>query len=296
MQRSMTTTRKGVGAIVLACVIWGFVPLYYKLLAHVPPIEVLSHRTLWSFLFFAAVLAWGKRLSEVRAALLCKSDLVFLAGSASLIALNWFFFIYAVQTDQTTEASLGYFIMPLVSVGFGVLIFREALSKMSWLAVALAGVAVVVLTYGVGQLPWIALILSTSFSLYAVIKKRLSVAPMVSVTVEVLLLVPVALLVMGSFHMEQQGAFGMDVKTTLLLMLSGPLTALPLILFSYGTQTVALSTAGILQYINPSLQFVCATIIFAEPLSQWHFVSFPLIWCALVLYSLSGFYENRLSK
>ena len=167
---------------------------------------------------------------------------------------------------------------------------------MSWLAVALAGVAVVVLTYGVGQLPWIALILSTSFSLYAVIKKRLSVAPMVSVTVEVLLLVPVALLVMGSFHMEQQGAFGMDVKTTLLLMLSGPLTALPLILFSYGTQTVALSTAGILQYINPSLQFVCATIIFAEPLSQWHFVSFPLIWCALVLYSLSGLYENRLSK
>ena len=296
MQRSMTTTRKGVGAIVLACVIWGFVPLYYKLLAHVPPIEVLSHRTLWSFLFFAAVLALGKRLSEVRAALLCKSDFVFLAGSASLIALNWFFFIYAVQTDQTTEASLGYFIMPLVSVGFGVLIFRETLSKMSWLAVALAGVAVVVLTYGVGQLPWIALILSTSFSLYAVIKKRLSVAPMVSVTVEVLLLVPVALLVMGSFHMEQQGAFGMDVKTTLLLMLSGPLTALPLILFSYGTQTVALSTAGILQYINPSLQFVCATIIFAEPLSQWHFVSFPLIWCALVLYSLSGFYENRLSK
>ena len=296
MQRSMTTTRKGVGAIVLACVIWGFVPLYYKLLAHVPPIEVLSHRTLWSFLFFAAVLAWGKRLSEVRAALLCKFDLVFLAGSASLIALNWFFFIYAVQTDQTTEASLGYFIMPLVSVGFGVMIFRETLSKMSWLAVALAGVAVVVLTYGVGQLPWIALILSTSFSLYAVIKKRLSVAPMVSVTVEVLLLVPVALLVMGSFHMEQQGAFGMDVKTTLLLMLSGPLTALPLILFSYGTQTVALSTAGILQYINPSLQFVCATIIFAEPLSQWHFVSFPLIWCALVLYSLSGFYENRLSK
>ena len=290
----MNSSTAGILAIVIACVIWGFAPIYYKLLVNVPPLELLSHRTIWSFIFFFVVLGFVGRINELRSAVFSfRGHFLIILLSSVLIAINWFFFIYAIQTNQTTEASLGYFMMPLVTVVWGLVIFREKLSIFQWFSVLLAAIAVCILTFGLGVPPWIALILSFSFSIYAVLKKKLEISPIVSVTGEVLVLVPIGILFLSYFHIDGQGSFGADWRTTILLTLSGPLTAAPLILFSYGTRKVNLSTAGILQYLNPSLQFFCAAYIFMEPLSRWHMVAFPLIWVALIIYSWFGIKKNR---
>ena len=273
----------------MACIIWGFAPIYYKLLSHVPPFELLAHRTIWSFLFFFAVLIYNRKVVELwNAIFVSRGDRAVVMISSVLIAINWFFFIFAIQTNNATEASLGYFIMPLVTVVWGLIIFKEKLSHTQWFAFLLAAVAVLILTVGLASAPWIALTLAVSFSFYAVLKKGLEISPMVSVTAEVFILIPVAFLLILYFHQGQGGSFGKDLSTSFLLALSGPLTAAPLILFSYGALRVKLSTAGILQYINPSLQFFCAAVIFLEPLSIWHMISFPIIWIALGIYSWSG--------
>ena len=288
----MQEITKGIVAIITAATIWGVAPVYYSLLKHVPPIEILAHRTLWSFLLFAIVLMYQKRLVEILQALYSKKAFVPMLMASVLIATNWFFFVYSVQTGQATEASLGYFIMPLVSVVFGLAIFKEKLSFEQWLAVGLAALAVILLTYGLGVPPWIALIISTSFALYGVIKKHLAIRPMVAVTVEVLFLSPIALSILGYQHGWIGGHFGGDAWTTFLLMFSGPLTATPLILFSYSARRVKLVTVGILQYINPSLQFICAITILSEPLTFWHAIAFPIIWIALILYAIMNFHSK----
>ena len=286
----------GILSIILACTIWGFAPVYYKLLITVPPLELLSHRTIWSFIFFFGVLGFYGRATELWSAIFnLKGQLPIILLASVLIAINWFFFIYAIQTNQTTEASLGYFMMPLITVVWGLIIFREKLSIFQWLSVLLATLAVCILTFGLGVPPWIALILSFSFSIYAILKKKLEISPIISVTGEVLVLVPIGLLLLLYFHMDGRGSFGENWKIAILLAFSGPLTATPLILFSYGTRKVNLSTAGILQYLNPSLQFFCAAYIFMEPLSRWHMLAFPLIWMALIIYSWAGIRKSRAS-
>ena len=290
----MNQIRYGISAIISACIIWGFVPIYYKLLVHVPPIELLAHRTLWSFLFFFAILFFNGKVKDLRDAIfVSKKNRSTIIISASLIAINWFFFIFAVQSDNITETSLGYFIMPLVTVVWGLILFKEKLSYAQWTAVILAAIAVSILTIGLATAPWIALILAFSFSYYAVLKKKLQIAPMVSVTGEVLILIPAAIAIIIYFHQGQGGSFGKSFYTSFLLALSGPLTAAPLILFTYGTLRVSLSTAGILQYLNPTLQFFCAAFLFLEPLSKWHILAFLLIWFALFIYSWAGIKMNR---
>ena len=289
----MQEITKGIVAVITAATIWGVAPVYYSLLKHIPPVEILSHRTLWSFLFFAIVLMYQKRLVEIWQALFGRKALLPMLIASVLIATNWFFFIHSVQTGQATEASLGYFIMPLISVVFGVAIFKENLSFEQWFAVGLAALAVLLLTYGLGVPPWIALIISTSFALYGVIKKHLEIPPMVAVTVEVLFLSPIALSILGYYHVWVGGHFGGDAWTTFLLILSGPLTATPLILFSYSARRVKLATVGILQYINPSLQFICAITILSETLTFWHAIAFPIIWIALILYTVVSFHSKR---
>ena len=290
----MNQIRYGISAIISACIIWGFVPIYYKLLVHVPPIELLAHRTLWSFLFFFAILFFNGKLKDLRDAIfVSKKNRSTIIISASLIAINWFFFIFAVQSDNITETSLGYFIMPLVTVVWGLILFKEKLSYAQWTAVILAAIAVSILTIGLATAPWIALILAFSFSYYAVLKKKLQISPMVSVTGEVLILIPAAIAIIIYFHQGQGGSFGKSFYTSFLLALSGPLTAAPLILFTYGTLRVSLSTAGILQYLNPTLQFFCAAFLFLEPLSKWHILAFLLIWFALFIYSWAGIKMNR---
>ena len=292
----MSEVKKGVLAMVVACIVWGLSPLYYKLLISVPPIELLSHRTIWSLVLFALVLFIQGRLRGALGVLGNRNIMVTLFIAALMIAFNWFVFIYSIQINRATESSLGYFIFPLVSVIFGVVLFREKLGRAQMYAVMLAAVAVLILTYGLGQAPWIALSVSVSFGIYGVIKKSLSIPAIVTVTLEVLLLSPIALMILYLHHASDSGGqFGQSVSVSLLLILSGPMTATPLILFSYATRRVALATVGILQYINPSLQFLCATVLFLEPLSLWHAIAFPLIWAALALYSWASFQTAKRS-
>ena len=292
----MSEVKKGVLAMVVACIVWGLSPLYYKLLVSVPPIELLSHRTIWSLVLFALVLFIQGRLRGALGVLGNRNIMVTLFIAALMIAFNWFVFIFSIQINRATESSLGYFIFPLVSVIFGVVLFREKLGRAQMYAVMLAAVAVLILTYGLGQAPWIALSVSVSFGIYGVIKKSLSIPAIVTVTLEVLLLSPIALMILYLHHASDSGGqFGQSLSVSLLLILSGPMTATPLILFSYATRRVALATVGILQYINPSLQFLCATVLFLEPLSLWHAIAFPLIWAALALYSWASFQTAKRS-
>ena len=292
----MTEVKKGVLAMVVACLVWGLSPLYYKLLVSVPPIELLSHRTIWSLVLFSLILLIQGRLQGSFKVLRDKKIAAILLIAALMIAFNWFVFIYSIQVNRATESSLGYFIFPLVSVVFGVVLFRESLSSTQISAVMLAAAAVLILTYGLGQVPWIALSVSVSFGIYGVIKKSLSIPAIVTVTLEVLLLSPIALMILYLHHASDSGVqFGQSISISVLLILSGLMTATPLILFSYATRRVELATVGILQYINPSLQFLCATVLFLEPLSIWHALAFPLIWIALALYSWASFQTTRRS-
>ncbi|HBY13803.1 EamA-like transporter family protein [Rhodobacteraceae bacterium SB2] len=291
----MNRTAQGILAILAACVIWGLSPLYYNLLTMVPPLELLAQRTLWSFLFFALVLGLQGRFSALIHALGNRGHVITLFAAACAIAVNWYFFIYSVQINRVSEASLGYFIFPLVAVVFGLIVFKEKLSALQWVAVALAVFAVLILTYGLGVAPWLALVLSLSFGTYSVLKKRLDLSPVISVTLEVMLLLPLTVpyLLIQNWPIQDSTD---SWQIWFLLMGSGPLTATPLILFSYATRRISMSTVGIMQYINPSIQFLVALLIFAEPMTDWHFGAFSIIWVAVVIYSWSGFSARNAAK
>ncbi|MDR9485698.1 MULTISPECIES: EamA family transporter RarD [Sediminimonas] len=294
----MNEAAKGVAAMVAACTIWGLSPLYYKMLAHIPPIEILAHRTLWSMLFFAGVLLLQSRLGELRRALGGVRAAVIIGFAALMISTNWFIFIMSIQIGKATEASMGYYLFPLVAVVIGMVAFGEKLGRAQAVAVALAAMAVALLTYGLGVAPWIALILSISFGMYGLVKKYISVGPVVSVTGEVLLLSPIALLVLWIVHTggDGGGAFGASVSDSALLAFSGPLTGTPLILFSYATRRVRMATVGLVQYLNPTLQFFCAVIVFGEPFGTWHAAAFALIWTALAIYSFTALRAERAAR
>ncbi len=291
----MSEAVKGVFAMVLACVVWGFSPILYKALAHVPPPEVLAHRTLWSLVFFLCVLAIQRRLPLLPALLVTRAvGLVALA--ALLISANWFGFIWSVQHGRTIEASLGYYIFPLVAVLIGLVIFREGLGVGQWAAIALAALAVVVLTFGLGAAPWIALYLALTFGLYGLLKRRIEAGPVVSVAAEVAILAPLAgawLLGVHGGYWGDGGAFGKGWTDSLLLVVSGVVTGGPLMLFSYATKRVRMATVGLVQYLNPTLQFAVAALVFAEPVTLWHMIAFPLIWVALTVYSLESLRQER---
>jgi len=289
----MTEATKGVIALIATCTIWGLSGLYYKLLEHIPPLEILAHRTLWSFIFFAIVLAFQGRLKLLGRAV-GSGRRVFLAGVAALmISINWYVFINSIQIGRAVEASLGYYIFPLVAVLLGAVVLRERLSRMQTLAVALATAAVITLTAGLGVAPWIALILATSFGLYGLIKKQIEAGPVVSVTAEVMLLAPIALVVLARAHINGTGAFGANLSDSLLLSFSGLLTATPLILFSYAAKRVRLATLGLVQYINPTLQFLVATFVFQEFFSFWHAIAFAMIWVALAIYTVASLGQEK---
>lgn len=298
----MGEAQKGVLAMLAACCIWGLSGLYYKLVAHVPPLEVLSHRTLWSLVFFGIVLLFQRRFGQLGAAFRHASGRVFLA--AILISTNWFFFIWSVQSGHAVQASLGYYIFPLVAVMIGFLLLGERLTRGKWLAVALAGVAVAVLTWGLGVAPWISLVLAFTFGFYGLLKKGSAAGPVVSVTAEVLLLAPLALIWLWGVHTQgwsglvgrAGGVFGHDLRDSLILMLSGPLTGGPLILFSYASRRVSLASIGLVQYVNPTLQFLVAVLAFREPFTGWHAAAFGLIWLALAIYSLESLRQERAAR
>ena len=289
----MSAARQGILAILGSAFIWGLSPLYYKALSHVPPLELLAHRVLWSVVFFVLLLGLQRRIGALWMALCqCRSALITLVA-ALLLGLNWFVFINSIQIEKATEASLGYFIFPLVVASLGWLAFGERLSKVQYIALALVTLAVGLITLAEGGLPWISLLIAISFGLYGCVKKKISNGPVVSVTAEVLLLTPLAALVLLTIHGAGAGSFGRFLLDDVLLISSGLLTATPLILFAFAAKHISMATLGLMTYLNPILQFICATVIFLEPIRPLEIFSFGLIWVALALYSAEGF---RLEK
>lgn len=280
---------KGALAIVAAATIWGFQPILYGFLLDVPAGDVAAFRIFWSMLFFTGLLTFQGRIKALRAVFSDRSQIGWTCLAAFLVSFNWFFFVYAIQTGRLTESSLGYYIYPLVSVAFGYLFFRERFPPLQWLAFGLMVTGVVVLTLGLGVAPIISLILASTFAIYGIVKKNVVTGPTVSVTGEVWMMTPFALLWIIGFS----DVLDLNLKQWLLLMLSGPLTGLPLILFAYASQRQKLSTVGLISYLNPTLQFLVAALIFLEPVTKWHGIALVLIWIALALYSMSAVRQER---
>jgi chloramphenicol-sensitive protein RarD len=282
--RAGGSARAGTVAAVLAFLLWGLFPLYWKMLAAVPAVEVVAHRTAWGFLAVATWVTLRGRWKDARAVASRPGTIARLAGSAVLIAVNWLLYVWAVVHDHVVEASLGYFINPLVNVLLGVLVLGERLSRAQRVAVALAAAGVAVLTAGHGRLPWIALALAVSFGLYGLARKTVGADAVVGLLWETGLLAPLAAGWLLSLEARGSGAFGpAHPGTSVLLALGGAVTAVPLVLFAQGARSLPLSTVGLLQYLSPSIQFLLAVLVFREPFNAAHAAAFACIWSALAV-------------
>lgn len=286
-------TMAGFGYALSAYLIWGFLPLYMKALAHLPPAEVVAHRIVWSLPIAAGVLIYQGRTGDLKRALTTPSMLAMGAVTATLVSLNWMIYVWAIGTGHALDAALGYYINPLFSVLIGFVILKEKLSKLQWVAVALAGLAVVVLTVDAGRVPLVALGLTLSWAAYAYFKKSLPIGPNQGFLLEVLLLTPFALAYLVYSAGTGAGNFGKNMSDTLLLMGTGLITAIPLMFYANGAKQLRLSTIGVMQYIAPTMIFLTAVFLFNEPFGPARAIAFPMIWAGLALYTWSFFAQKR---
>lgn len=293
MKKKVSESTTGTVYALSAFVLWGILPVYWKLLQAVPAGEILAHRIFWSAVFVTAVLVYMGRtnFSEI---LRNRRNRLSLLITGILIGGNWFTYIYAVHTDRIVEASMGYYINPLISIFLGLIVLKEKLNRVQWISLMLATTGVLIITLQFGRIPWIALILSGSFGLYGLIKKIMNLDALSSLGIETLLLAPIA----GGFIVIQAvngtGAFlTMDYGIDALLIFSGAITALPLYWFAQSARRIPLSRIGFLQYIAPTLMLVMGVIGYREPFTTVHTISFGFIWAALLLYSYSVFVVMR---
>ena len=278
------SSRAGLAAAVAAFFLWGLFPLYWKMLAGVPALEVVAHRMAWGLVAMAAWVTMAARWADARAVAARTRTVVRLAGSGALISVNWLLYIWAVIHGHVVDASLGYFINPLVNVVLGVLVLRERLGRAQGIAVALAAAGVAVLAIAHGRLPWIALALALSFGLYGLARKTVGADAVTGLLWETALLAPLAAGYLFLLARQGTGAFGPSAPaTSLLLALGGPVTAVPLVLFALGARALPLSTVGFLQYLSPSIQFLLAVLVFREPFTPVHAATFAFIWAALAI-------------
>jgi len=276
----------------LGCfILWGSFPIYFKMLQHVPALEVLAYRVLGSaVLLVALILAWRKG-SALRAEFRHRRRLAFYLLTALLISGNWLLYIWAVQNNRILEASLGYYINPLVNVLLGVLFLGERLNLRQGIAVLIAAIGVLVLVIGYGVFPWISLILALSFGSYGLLRKKAGHAATLGLCVETVLIAPVALLFLAA---QGGGTLGqIDGYTDALLLGAGLVTVIPLLMFLQATQRLHLSTVGLIQYLTPTLQFLLAVVVYREPFTDIHQAAFGCIWLALALYSLDAWFGYR---
>jgi chloramphenicol-sensitive protein RarD len=274
--------RLGVACAVAAFVLWGLFPLYWKQLASVPALELVAHRTVWGFASVALWVTLRRGWTKARAAAQPRTLRV-LGLSAILIGLNWLLYIWAVIHDHVVEASLGYYINPLVNVLLGVAVLRERLNRAQLVAVTLAGVAVGVLTLWYGRFPWVALALATTFGLYGLVRKLVAADAVTGLLWETAILTPAAAALLLALGASGAGALGRSALVSSLLVLGGAVTALPLVLFATGARALPLSTLGLIQYVSPSMQFLLAVVVYGEPFTAAHLVTFACIWAALAL-------------
>ncbi|UWR60442.1 EamA family transporter RarD [Phaeobacter inhibens] len=286
-------TPQGLAFAVSAYLMWGFLPLYMKALAHMPAAEVVAHRVIWSVPVAGALLIILRRTRDLRAALTSPRVLMMGAVTAALISVNWGIYVWSIATGHALDAALGYYINPLFSVMLGAVLLGERLSPAQLVAIGLAASAVLVLALDAGRLPWAAIGLTLSWGFYAFFKKSLPVGPNQGFMLEVLILTPPALAYLAYLTVTGGAHFGGDFSDTALLLGCGVVTAVPLITYANGAKLLRLSTIGILQYIAPTMIFLAAVFVFGEEFGRARMIAFPMIWLALVIYSVSLLRQMR---
>lgn len=278
----------------LAYGVWGLFPYYWSQLDGVTPFEILLHRTLWSLPVMALILFLTQDIKLLRQYFVNKKIVLALCVSALLISANWLTFLYAVTSERILESSLGYYLGPLVNILLGVILLGERLRSSQWLAVGLAAIGILIKTLGASQIPWIALMLAVSFSLYGLVRKQLEVNSILGLTMELILLAPFALTAMLFLFLNGSLAFGLPLeRIDLLLVVGGPVTALPLVWLVSAAKRMHYSTLGFFQFITPTGHFILAVVVFNEALEGSDLISFGFIWGALLLYSGDHFRQSR---
>jgi chloramphenicol-sensitive protein RarD len=279
----------GIVYAALAYVCWGLFPLYFRQLAAVPATEVLVHRVVWSLLFVLALLALRRHWAWLGEPLRRPRVLGAFVVSAVLLSTNWLTYIWAIANGHVLDASLGYFITPLVNVLLGYTVLHERPRRAQWIALALAAAGVLWLTVQGGRLPWIALLLAASFGAYGLLRKVATLGALEGLTLETLLLAPVAFAALGLSWAQGSSSFpAPELATNLLLIGAGPVTAVPLLLFAAGARRISMTTLGLLQYVSPTIQFALGVWLFREPFEAQRLLGFCFIWLALLLYSADG--------
>jgi chloramphenicol-sensitive protein RarD len=288
---------RGILAGLSAYILWGLFPIYWRLLEQDPAIEILAHRMVWSLVFMAILLTVQKEWQGIGKALLKRKTVAVYCLAAILLACNWYIYIWAVNNDYVVEASLGYFINPLVNFLLGVVFLGEKLRGGQVAAVILAGLGVVYLTVNYGSLPWISLALAISFGAYGLIKKTAALESTHGFSLEMMVLFLPALGYLLFRNTAGIGAFAhQGALITLLLVLAGPVTSVPLLMFGYAARHIPLSMLGFIQYVTPTLQFLLGVFLYLEPFPKTRLVGFSIIWVSLLVYTLEGVWFTRRVK
>ncbi len=284
---------KGIVYALGAYIFWGLFPIYWKLLAGIPALQLLGHRIFWSFLLLLGIVLVARQGKILQAAL-NRRVLVIYSVAAVLIAINWLTYVWAVGAGFIVETSLGYFINPLLSVLLGVVFMRERLRPLQWVPIGLAAVGVLYLTFAYGSLPWVALTLAISFSFYGLVKKTAPLGALHGLTLEtgILFLPALGFLIYSEF--VGTGAFLHSVNLIdLMLVGAGLVTVFPLLLFASAAKRIPLTMIGVLQYVNPTMQFLLGVVIFKEPFDHHRLIGFGVVWVALILFGVEGFLAQR---
>lgn len=270
---------------------WGIVPVYFKWLSHVPPLEILAHRVIWSVILLGVILAATGQLSSLK---IDAAKATRMLVTALLLSCNWLIFIYAIVNDRIVETSLGYFINPLVSVFLGMVFLKESLRPLQWLAISIAATGIVYQVFFHGSLPWISLTLAFSFGFYGLMRKNLNMPSVTGLMIETLMVLPIALLGLAWFYHDGTLVFGeLGFKTDALLALGGFVTSFPLLCFAAAVTRLSLTAAGMFQYLAPSISLVIAVVIYGESFGIDRIVTFACIWTALIIFTSETFYFHR---
>ena len=284
----------GVVYAALAFLWWGLFPLYFRIVPGVPPGEVLAHRIVWCVMLLLAVLSWRRQWAWLLPVLRQAKVLAAFVASALLLSANWLTYIWSVNNGHVVDASLGYFITPLVNVLLGYTLLHERPRRAQWLALALATLGVIWLTLQTGRLPWIALALAATFGCYGLLRKIAVLGALEGLTLETMLLAPLALAALAYWSAQGNATFpAPEALTNLWLFALGPITAVPLLLFAAAARRLSLTTLGLLQYIGPSIQFVLGLWVFHEPFTPARLAGFAMIWIALLVYTADGWAVGR---
>ncbi|MEI6108888.1 MAG: EamA family transporter RarD [Actinomycetes bacterium] len=278
----------------IAYVIWGAVIIYWPHLEPAKPLEILAHRVLWSLLFVAAITIYQKKTPQVKAILRDRKKMRLLLVGSVFIGTNWGLFIWASMTGHVLDSALGYYITPLLNVGLGVIFFKERLRKAQWTAIAIAALAVVYITAAIGKPPWVALALSTTFATYGYIKKLAQVDAIVGLMIETIVLTPVAISYLVWLQTKGENTFlANGIGHTIWMISAGPITAIPLLCFGVAIMRLPLTTIGMLQYLGPTIQFICGLLVFSEAMSQTRLNGFLITWIALVILTIDALRHRR---